>query len=196
MEYYKLKISLQDYEDKLNRVILFNAENDLDELAFTILSIFNSLAYHLYLFSDTKHKYECEISYIESERLGYLNKNLSTFAVTIDSLILDNNKFEMIYDFGEDYTFLIEVLEKIESKDYYKISKVIDGVGYGIYEDNKYLLEEYLNGDKDIQLGLIDKGRFTNRSFDSFNLEECNNKLKRQIAKIRNGYLAYLKKIY
>ena len=32
MKYYKLKISLNNYEDRLNRIILFKHDNDLDEL--------------------------------------------------------------------------------------------------------------------------------------------------------------------
>ena len=42
MKYYRLKIGLRNYEDRLNRTILFKYDSDLNELAFTVLSIFNT----------------------------------------------------------------------------------------------------------------------------------------------------------
>ena len=71
MKYYKLKISLDNYEERLNRTILFKETGDLDLLAFTILSIFNTLSYHLYKFKDDKYEYECEISINQAEEMGY-----------------------------------------------------------------------------------------------------------------------------
>lgn len=91
MKYYKLKISLNNYEDRLNRTILFKHDNDLDELAFTILSIFNTLAYHLYKFEDDVNKYECEISLREAEEMGYPDKGIDTWLVTLDKLDMKNN---------------------------------------------------------------------------------------------------------
>ena len=61
MKYYRLKIGLRNYEDRLNRTILFKYDSDLNELAFTVLSIFNTLAYHLYMFEDDENRYECEM---------------------------------------------------------------------------------------------------------------------------------------
>ncbi len=146
MKYYKLKIFLNNYEDRLNRTILFKYNNDLDELAFTILSIFNTLAYHLYSFKDDVNNYECEISLRESEEMNYPDKDIDTWLVTIDQLKIKNNKFIMKYDFGADYEFVIEVLDVIELKEIFYIPRVIYGRGYGIVEDGKFILEDYLDG--------------------------------------------------
>ena len=192
MKYYKLKISLNNYEDRLNRTILFKHDNDLDELAFTILSIFNTLAYHLYKFEDDSKKYECEISLREAEEMGYPYKGMDTWLVTLDQLGIKDNKFMMTYDFGEDYEFVIEVLEQIEMKEIYRIPRIIDGVGYGIVEDGKFILEDYLDGKPlEYPLLFIKRGRRTMLDFNSFDLEECNKKLKREISKIRNAYFPY-----
>lgn len=192
MKYYKLKISLNNYEDRLNRTILFKHDNDLDELAFTILSIFNTLAYHLYKFEDDVNTYECEISSREAEEMGYPDKGIDTFLVTLDQLDIKNNKFMMTYDFGEDYEFVIEILELIELKEIYRIPRVIDGVGYGIVEDGKFILEDYLDGKPlEYPLLFIKRGRHTIQDFNYFDLEECNKKLKREISKIRNAYSPY-----
>lgn len=192
MKYYKLKISLENYEEKLNRTILFNCDNDLDELAFTVLSIFNTLAYHMYMFEDDSKTYECEISLREAERSGYEDKGIDTWLVTLDNLDMKNNKFIMTYDFGENYKFVIEILEQVELKERYIISRVIDGVGYGIVENDKQRLEDYLNGKiSNRPLLFVKSGRCTLLDFNSFDIEECNKKLKRQITKIRNSYMLY-----
>lgn len=192
MKYYKLKISLNNYEDRLNRTILFKHDNDLDELAFTILSIFNTLAYHLYKFEDDSKKYECEIGLREAEEMCYPDKGIDTWLVTLDQLDIKNNKFMMTYDFGENYEFVIEVIEQIELKEIYRIPRVIDGVGYGIVEDGKFILEDYLDGKSlEYPLLFIKRGRHTMLDFNSFDLVECNKKLKREISKIRNSYFPY-----
>ena len=192
MKYYKLKISLNNYEDRLNRTILFRHDNDLDELAFTILSIFNTYAYHLYMFEDDTTKYECEISLREAEEMNYPDKGKETMFVTIYQLNIKNNKFMMTYDFGDEYEFVIEVLEQVELNETNRIPKVIDGVGYGILEDNKSILEDYLDGvELEYPLFFKKTGRSKVTDFNYFNLEECNKRLKREISLIRNGYLGY-----
>jgi len=192
MKYYRLKISLNNYEDKLNRTILFKQDNDLDELAFTILSIFNTTSSHLYMFEDDLNKYECEISLREAEEMKYQDIGLGTLLVTLDKLQIKHNKFVMTYDFGENYEFIIEVIEQIELKEIYKIPRVIGGVGYGIIEDGKSLLENYLEGKVlEYPLLFVKKGRHVILDFNSFDLEECNKKLRREISKIRNEYLMY-----
>ena len=192
MKYYKLKISLNNYEDRLNRTILFKHNNDLDELAFTILSIFNTLACHLYKFEDDSKKYECEISLREAEEMGYPDKGINTWLVTLDQLDIKDDKFMMTYDFGENYEFVIEILEQIELKEIYRIPRVVDGVGYGIVEDGKFILEAYLDGKSlEYPLLFIKRGRHTILDFNDFDLEECNKKLKREISRIRNAYYPY-----
>ena len=192
MKYFKLKILLNNYEDRLNRTILFKYDNELDELAFTVLSIFNTLAYHLYKFEDDANKYECEISLREAEEMGYPDKGIDTCLVTLDKLEMKNNKFMMTYDLGENYEFVIEILEQFELKEIYRIPRVIDGVGYGIVEDGKSILEDYLDGKPlEYPLLFIKRGRHTILDFNTFDLDECNKKLKREIAKIRNAYNIY-----
>ena len=192
MLYYKLKISLKDYEDRLNRTILFKSSNNLDELAFTILSIFNTMAYHLYKFEDDKNTYECEMSLREAEEMGYPDKGIDAWLVTLEDLEMKDNTFIMTYDFGDNYKFVIEILEQIELKEIFRIARVIDGVGYGIVEDGRDILEDYLDGKPlEYPLLFIKSGQHRRIDFNSFDLEECNKKLKREISKIRQGYSIY-----
>ena len=47
--------------------------------------------------------------------MGYPDKGMDTWLVTLDQLDIKDNKFMMTYDFGEDYEFVIEILEQIEN---------------------------------------------------------------------------------
>ncbi len=124
--------------------------------------------------------------------MGYPDKGMDTWLVTLDQLDIKDNKFMMTYDFGEDYEFVIEILEQIELKEIYRIPRVIDGVGYGIVEDGKFILEDYLDGKPlEFPLLFIKRGRHTILDFNDFDLEECNKKLKREISKIRDAYFPY-----
>lgn len=192
MKYYKLKISLENYEDKLNRTILFNQNNDLDELAFTILSIFNTRASGFYKFEDDQNKYECEIRINQAEEIGDPNKGIDSYLVTLENLKMKNNKFTMTYDYEQNYKFIIEVLEEVELKENYIIARVIDGIGYGIIEDEKQLPEDFLDG-KPINepLYFFKNKRYKMVDFNSFTLDECNKKLKREIREIRKNYFIF-----
>lgn len=191
MMYYKLKISLKNYENKLNRTILFNYDNDLDELAFTIISIFNTQARHLYKFEDDVNEYECKISLLEANTMNYPEVGFDTTSVTLEQLETKDDKFTMTYDFGENYKFVIEILEFIESNEKYTVSKVIDGIGYGIIEDERDVLERYLDGEfLEKPLLFVKRGKNPITDFNHFDLEKCNTKLKRELSKIRNSYLS------
>lgn len=189
-EYYKLNISLDKQDNKLYRTILFNPNNDLDELAFTVLSIFNTASYHLYSFSDKRNTYMCELGIIDSYEP---DKDKPTENVTIDSLKISNNHFTMEYDFGDQYVFNIRILERVKEPKLFHIARVIDGKGYGIAEDQHYELDKYLNGEEcDYPVTFFYKGRFNvTHDFNDFQIDKCNKKLYREISKIRGKYLYY-----
>ena len=192
VKYYKLKVSLNGYEDRFNRILLFKQNSTLDDLAFTVLSTFNTLYYHMYSFKDDKNVYECEISYQEAKQYNYPDIGLQTYSITLDQLIIKNNKFLMIYDFGTNYEFVIEILEEIELKELYKVPRVIEGVGYGIVEDDKTSLENYLNNKKlKYPLLFIKNKRPPELDFNQFDVEKCNKKLMREFTVIRDAYAYY-----
>ena len=146
----------------------------------------------MYSFKDDKNVYECEISYQEAKQYNYTDIGLQIYSVTLDQLIMKNNKFLMIYDFGANYEFVIEILEEIELKELYKVPRVIEGVGYGIVEDDKTSLENYLNNKKlKYPLLFIKNKRPTELDFNQFDVEKCNKKLMREFTVIRNAYAYY-----
>lgn len=184
--YYIIKIALNEYEDRLYRIIEFNVNNDIDELAFTILSIFNTLSYHLYRFIDDDTTYQCEIG-IENALIP--EEDIPSKYRIISHLNIRTNTFKMVYDYGENYVFNIQIVGLINKDKFTTIPNVIDGRGYGISEDNHYLLEEYLNGNIKGNIPLA-KGNTmcANIDFEYFNLEEINKHLRRNLKLIRASY--------
>lgn len=186
MLFYKLKISLVGYEDRLNRIILFKTKDDLDKLAFTCLSSFNTMAYHLYQFNDDKKTYMCKIGMEEN----CFDDVVPSHGVLIGDLDIKDDKFTFLYDFGEDYEFSIEILDQLTINGSVKYPIVIDGTGYGIYEDGKTEFFEYLDGKNKEKLQFYRLDSFID-DFNSFNLHENNAKLPFEFREIENGYLHY-----
>ena len=192
MKFYILKTSLSNYPEKLYRKLIFNASNDLDELAFTIMSIYNTMAYHMYMFEDDNSTYYCQMLiddgiYDEKEENMY-----GSSSVTLDKLHAKSKKFKMLYDFGEEYEFDIEILEVIETNKYFKTPIVTEGSGYGILEDDKHNFIRYLEGEHlEHPLYFYKNNNFVELDFNDFNLEECNKKLKKKISIIRRAYTCY-----
>ncbi len=115
--------------------------------------------------------------------------------VLIENLIMKDNKFIMLYDYGARYEFVIEILDTLFLNRQSKIPEVIDGVGYGIVEDDKAGLEDYLDGKFiDHPLLFIKNRRFMEVDFNSFDLVKCNRKQKREYALIQAMYFAITKK--
>ena len=120
--YLKIKVSLTESPDKLNRTFLIRDDETLNTLAIAILLGFNSACYHLFEFS-TK---------------GIAKKPIK--------LINFQDKLNFVYDFGDYWEFKIEYLGEETRDENIRIPFCIDATGYGIYEDNKFLLCQYFDG--------------------------------------------------
>ncbi len=192
MKFYILKTSLSNYPENLYRKLIFNASNDLDELAFTILSIYNTMAYHMYMFEDDNNTYYNQLSIDDGVYDESTDNMYGSIFVTLDKIQTESNKFKMLYDFGEEYEFDIEILDVIEINKYSKIPIVTEGAGYGILEDDKHNFIRYLEGEHlEHPLYFYKNNNFVELDFNDFNLEECNKKLKREISSIRRAYTCY-----
>lgn len=185
MEYYKLKISLRKYEEKLNRTILFERYSNLDELVCLIFLMFNLTPCTSYKFKDYNKIYECEINMLIEEHLDNDCTKADTWLTTIDQLDLIRNKFLMIYNGIRQYKFIIEVLEKVELEEEYPYGIVIDGNGTGVVQEEIKLYKSYLN-EKPQPLQIIN-GVPPHLNFDPFDVDSCNEKLKEELPKIRRA---------
>ena len=145
----KFKVYIENLEGKIERIIEINDAKTVADLAYTILTSFDSLAYHLYNIKHNNIIYDCAID------TDYLFEENTEDATDIKLKKLDFDKekvMEMIYDYGSPTRFLIRLLETRESKngDGNRYPKIIEGRGQGMLDDisSKELLEIVKDTDK------------------------------------------------
>lgn len=131
MQAYKLKIYLEDYEDKLYREILFNYSKSINILAFSIISIFN-------------YSLEVSCSFFDEDKeydLFFACDN-----ILISNLKLKNNQFKFKAN-GD--ILIIEIIEQINVHKEFILPHIIDGVG-NVINDKEYsvLNNKKFNPDK------------------------------------------------
>lgn len=184
---YKLKITLNGYEDQIYRIIQVPCIIPLADLGYVILSIFNAMAYHLFDFTIKKQRYDCEVKrilgdYFENDEFA-LDYKLASFNFK------KNAKFSFHYDYGEDYEFTIQVMDIIKTDSLVDI-EVIDGKGSGIWEDEHYLMDLYYN-DKEAFQAFIEENGLEADAFpidEEFDIDTCKGVLYDEFMDIKMGY--------
>jgi len=104
-EVYELKIVYDD-EDEIYRIIKIREDHSLEDLAKTLLKSINFDDDHMYLFNMDNNYYQgrntYEMSFDDSE---------SSVKISLKELALKKGmKFQLWYDFGDDWFFNITVL--------------------------------------------------------------------------------------
>lgn len=134
-----IRVQLRGLEKDIYRVICVPYEIVLADLAYLILASMNSEAEHLYSFTVNHTRY-----------FGVFHDEEFIHHYAIDITVSELNlkagqSMVLCYDLKEEYIFDIEI-EKIEECDSIitiEDIEVIDGKGYGIWEDQHQLLEMY-----------------------------------------------------
>lgn len=186
---YRLKVSLDEFDDKIYRVYDISATSHLSTLAYTILASFNTLAYHLYSFEMNGNVYHCDICADEID-----DYEINSRFITLNQMHLQkNDKLKMIYDFGCNWQFNIEVIDILEKQNNKKYPYIVVGKGKGIVEDEgMYTLQEFIKA-KDsgrktkIKVSEYEEIEF-NFDYTEFDLKMLNQKLHSEIRKIKNGF--------
>lgn len=129
MQAYKLKIALEDYEDKLYREILFNHNKSINILAFCIISIFGFPLEDSCYFLDQDKEYNL---FFDCDNL------------LISNLKLNNNQFK--FKINND-VLIIEVIEQINVHKKFVLPQIIDGVGNVIKEKDNLVLKNSIKID-------------------------------------------------
>lgn len=186
----KLKITLDGYEDKIYRIVHVPYSMHLADIGYIILSIFDTMAYHLFDFTIKKQKYLCEVNrnigeYYESDEFA-LDYTLTDFNLK------KNSKFSFCYDYGENFEFTIQVLEIVKKDRFINFddTEVVDGKGNGIWEDSHYLMDLYYFNKKEFKQYLEENG-LDEDDFpieDEFDIDTCNGVLYDEFFDIKMGY--------
>lgn len=149
--YFIFEAWLDGYKDKMYRKFKMPASKSLNELAFAILATFHLDAEHSFEFH-----YHDETYYprYDPDILGIPGNH-----VILKDLELDKDPdIEMVYDLGCCYTINIHFvdMEVLDKRILRSTPVILDGIGNGLVENQKYELIEYLNGhDLEIDQGSL-----------------------------------------
>lgn len=129
------KIWIEELESKIWRTIEITDSKTVADLAYTILSTFDSLAYHLYNIKHNNNRYDCMIGANDYEGRDILLDATKTKLNTIN--FDEDSKMIMEYDYGSTTTFIIEYqnsreLEKGAGRHY---PYIVAGEGRGMIDD-------------------------------------------------------------
>ncbi|MBQ6333566.1 MAG: hypothetical protein IJI46_00630 [Erysipelotrichaceae bacterium] len=143
MKYLKVKASLKEAPKRFYRVVAIREDADLFETGVILGNALNCEFEHLFMFR------KGQVSYTDGswgyDGHFYFNMNECTLKDLGD-------KFTFIYDFGDDWEFDCKVYSKAIEKDSDEIAILLDGKGQGIWEDQKWVLMRYLDGELDPDL--------------------------------------------
>ena len=140
---YVFECRLRGQEDYVNRIIEVPSYLTLEDFCYCVLGSFNAEGYHMFSVDYRKDTFYCrqfnDQFYDEDEMLYVDDCSLN------DLSIRKNSKLVLTYDFGDNYEFEIKLKEVKNNNCLVNIDdmKVIDGKGYGIWEDNHHLLDMY-----------------------------------------------------
>lgn len=140
-----LKVELMGQEEKLNRIIEIPYCFSVADMAYAILGTFNADGEHMFYVEYKDEKYYCSLE--PDDYMAELAENV--YLPTLQ--LRKNSKMELCYDFGDHYLFHIQVVEIKTYKDLFALEQmqVMDGEGYGIWEDEHYALDLYLDNPKE-----------------------------------------------
>ncbi len=144
---YQLKV-ISGIDEEIYRIIKICGNNSLDDLSDAILDSFNFDHDHMYLFNMDMEPYGGNSYEISSS-----NGEKSTKALIDNVIEEDDQIFLYLYDFGDEWIFII-IVEKIEENECLK-PKTIESKGklsqYGDLDDDldddddEYLGEDLLS---------------------------------------------------
>lgn len=140
MKYTGIKISLKEFPKRFNREIYIRDDLNLTYVGCVFVTALNADYEHMFLFKDKTNMYVSD-SFMEmplDNYVRYADYKLSDLPET----------FEFEYDTGDGWVFTCKKINTIDN-DNEEVAYLSDGVGQGIWEDNKYSLIKYLKGDID-----------------------------------------------
>lgn len=188
---YTFHITYEGLEEKIWRSIAVSSNYRLDQLGYTVLAAFDTMAYHLFEFYYNDGRFEIPNEDAYEEQIDMAVFKLHELELKIgDSIRMD-------YDFGTTQTFWIELtdIEEMGRGQGRKYPYVTDGAGRGIIDDMpsdelRELIEQIdKNGKTDEPI------YYQNRTFTWdyrwFDLDCINGLLKGEIEMIEDEYAPF-----
>lgn len=178
MIYKKVKLEFNDAKERLSRTLLIKENTNLVVVGAIFCSALRTAFEHNYYFIKNKKNYSPD-AFIKEGPSGLFD-DFPMKKFTLKDL---GASFTFIYDSGDYWDFDCKVSKKDVEVKGNKLAYLIDGKGQGIWEDNKYSLMAYINGEIDAKSNMHDEKNgyslpwnFENNKygdFDSFDIEEA-----------------------
>ena len=142
---YTIKVIYAGCESRIWRELQISSNATLSQLGYTVLATFDTMAYHLFSISYDGYNYELPDEDME------ISENECLLLVKLSDLDLQvGSRLEMVYDFGCEQVFSMEVtdVQPMKRGAGRAYPKITSGVGYGIIDDMS--ADELLEVMKDI----------------------------------------------
>lgn len=147
-----LHVSLKDFP-MIYRDIEIPYCMSLGDMVYAILSAFHSNGTHLYMVKFKKENYYCFAD-------PYVDGEIADLHYLCDMKLRKNSQLTVWYDFGCDYYFDVKVMEIKTNNNIFNPQDmtILDGNGYGIWEDGHDLLSLYLSNPESFYEYIEDAG--------------------------------------
>ena len=144
MKYTKIKVAFKEFPKRFYREMYVRSDLSLFKLGVCICCSLGAEFEHYFLFEDAERQY------IPRDFEELWGNNVFMTKYNFKDIVLDKkNRFTLTYDTGEDYEFVITVLEKDVDLKRRKPAIILKGSGDRIWEDNISTLYAYLSGKLD-----------------------------------------------
>ena len=188
---YTFHIVYEGLEDKIWRKVAVSSNYRLDQLGYTVLAAFDTMAYHLFEFFYDNERFEIPNEDAFEEQIDMADFKLHQLGLEIgDSIRMD-------YDFGTTQTFFIELIniEDMGRGQGRKYPYVLEGAGRGIIDDMSSDELQELVEEIDATGKTKEPFYYQNRSlpwdYRWFDLNCINGLLKGEIEFIEEGYTPF-----
>ncbi|MBQ9921644.1 MAG: hypothetical protein IJO52_05620 [Clostridia bacterium] len=189
---YTFHIAYEGAQEKIWRNIAVSSNYRMDQLGYTVLAAFDTMAYHLFEFYYEDGRFEIpDEDADEEEQLDMAIFKLYQLDLKI------GDRIRMDYDFGTTQTFLIELIdiEDMGRGQGKKYPYVTQGAGCGIiddmHSDELQELIEQIDKNGQTEEPIYYKDRTTPWDYRWFDLDCINGLLKGEIELIEEGYATF-----
>ena len=189
---YTFHIAYEGAQEKIWRNIAVSSNYRMDQLGYTVLAAFDTMAYHLFEFYYEDGRFEIPDEDADEEE----QLDMAVFKLyQLDLKIGD--RIRMDYDFGTTQTFLIELIdiEDMGRGQGKKYPYVTQGAGCGIiddmHSDELQELIEQIDKNGQTEEPIYYKDRMTPWDYRWFDLDCINGLLKGEIELIEEGYATF-----
>ena len=188
---YTFHITYEGLEDEIWRKIDVSSNYRLDQLGYTVLAAFDTMAYHLFEFYYKDVRFE-----IPSEDAMF--EQIDMAAIKLHQMELKiGDRIQMDYDFGTTQTFWIELVDAkdMERGQGRKYPYILEGAGRGIIDDmgaeelQELIAQIDANGSTDEPIYYQE--RRMPWDYRWFDLDCINGLLKGEIQLIEEGYSSF-----